>query len=112
MNLETGIASFEERGYRQFNALSPRLKVEPIVDSVIEAVQARKTLPGDALVWVADDQVRIKQAVLIPDDASKQTMSGRRKRFRSAMQSAMATIGWDIIAERPALKFKKKGAAK
>jgi hypothetical protein len=112
VNLETGIASFEERGYRQLNALSPRLKVEPIVDSVIEAVQARKTLPGDALVWVTDDQVRIKQAVLIPDDASKQTMSGRRKRFRSAMQSAMATIGWDIISERLALKFKKKAAAK
>ena len=32
VNLETGIASFEEGGYRQLDALSPRLKVEPIVD--------------------------------------------------------------------------------
>lgn len=108
VNLETSIASYHQHGYRQLAAMRPRLKVEPIVNSVIEAVQAGETLPSGALVWDANDQVRIQQSVLIPDEASKQTISGRRRRFRFAMQDAMKAIGWDIISTRPALKFKKR----
>jgi hypothetical protein len=54
-------------------------------------------------------QVRIKLSVLIPVDGPKETVRGRRERFRTAIEKAMNAIGWELIAIIPALKFKKSG---
>jgi len=107
IDVEKGNVSWEPSGHRQLYPMSPRLDVKPIVASVIEAVQSGQSLPNGALIRDGDDLLRIKQSILIPDDGPKQTITGRRRRFRHALEDAMRAIGWELVAASPALKFKK-----
>jgi hypothetical protein len=85
----------------------PRLDVEPIVQSVIDAVESGELLNNGALIRDAENQLRIKLSVLIPADGPTATVRVRRERFRTAIEKAMNTIGWELTAIIPALKFKK-----
>ena len=85
----------------------PRLDVNPIVQSVIDAVESGELLANGALIRDAENQLRIKVSILIPVDGPMAAVRGRRERFRTAMEKAMNAIGWELIAILPALKFKK-----
>jgi hypothetical protein len=87
---------------------NPRLDVKPIVQSVINAVESGELLANGALIRDAENQLRINLGVLIPGDAPKETLRGRRERFRTAIVEAMNTIGWELITFFP-LKFERTG---
>lgn len=81
----------------------PRLDVEPIVQSVIDAVESGELLDNGALIRDAENQLRIKLSALIPVGGPKATVRGRRERFRTAIEKAMNANGWELIAIVPAL---------
>jgi hypothetical protein len=87
----------------------PRLDVEPIVQSVIDALESGELLADGALIRDDENHLRIKLGVLIPGDGPKETVRVRRERFRTAIEKAMNAIGWELIAISPVLKFKKSG---
>jgi hypothetical protein len=87
----------------------PRLDVNPIVQSVIDAVESGELLANGAIIRDTENQLRIKPSVLIPVDGPMATVRVRRERFRTAIEKAMNAIGWELIAIFPALKFKKSG---
>jgi hypothetical protein len=87
----------------------PRLDVQPIVESVIDAVESGEFLANGALIRDAENQLRIKVSVLIPVDGPTATVRGRRERLRTGIAKAMNAIGWELITIFPALKFKKSG---
>ncbi len=74
----------------------PRLDVEPIVQSVIDAVESGELLTNGALTRDTENQLRIKLSVLIPADGRTATVRVRRERFRTAIEKAMNTIGWEL----------------
>jgi hypothetical protein len=87
----------------------PRLDVNPIVQSVIDAVESGELLTNGALIRDTEDELRINLSVLIPPDGPRATVNVRRERFRTAIDKAMNAIGWELIALVPVLKFKKSG---
>jgi hypothetical protein len=64
INLDEQTASYTLLGYRQLRPNAPRLKVEPIVASIIEAIRSGKSLDNGAIIRDCDDQIRIRQGIL------------------------------------------------
>jgi hypothetical protein len=60
----------------------PRLDINPIVQSVIDAVESGELLTNGALIRDAENQLRIKVSVLIPADGPMATVRGRRERHQ------------------------------
>jgi hypothetical protein len=107
VNVNAGTASRGHSKRRQLYRMGPRLNVQPIVQSVIDALRSGESLANGALIRDTDDQLRIKHGILIPGDGPKETVAGRRRRFRDAMERAMRAIGWELVVTNPVLKFKK-----
>ena len=84
-----------------------------IADRVCEAVREGPTLDSElaaqgVLIWTAKDEITIKHGKLVPNDGPMQTISGRRKRFRTHLESKMKEMGWELIRVRQAMIFKKR----
>jgi hypothetical protein len=113
VDLETKTADCSQKGFRYLRPPAPKLDVKPIVASVCAAVQAGPASSSDliangALVWVGDDEVRIKQSILILGGGAQQTVENRRRRFRVEMDRGMKELGWEKTATTPSLKFRKQ----
>lgn len=50
-----------------------------------------------SLKWYGDGRVRVLIATIIPDDGYKQTVSGRRRRFRKALEILIEADGWKAV---------------
>jgi len=61
------------------------------------------------LVW-NNDELSIKHGKLIPDNGYRQTIAGRRKRFREELTARMQTIGWTPVCVKQSMTFRKKRA--
>ena len=87
-------AVISRTGHRQLRPRDPPLKVEPLAKSVVEAVSAGRDDPR--LKWSEDrSTVRIIAGKIIPDDGPKETVKGRRRRFREALMAEMLGSGWE-----------------
>jgi len=51
-----------------------------------------------------------KHGKLIPDNGYRQTIAGRRKRFREELTARMQTIGWTPVCVKQSMTFRKKRA--
>ena len=84
----------------RFRQLSPRqlpLRVEPLVERVVTAIDGQ----GDeCLDRLPNGLVRVRIGVLIPDAAAKQTVRGRRERFRRALDTRLSVLGWCSVPGR------------
>jgi hypothetical protein len=77
------------RTHRQLHAMAPRLDVRPLAAEV-----ARLIVDGvddDRLKWSIDRSVAtVRIGNVIPEDsAARQTVTGRRRRFRTALDEAL-----------------------
>jgi hypothetical protein len=99
-------------GYRQLRPSAPALDVRSIATKVCEVVREGADSSSDwiangVLVWKGDGRIVIKQSLLIPDNGSKQTIIGRRRRFRADLELKMQEIGWRIVSSRQSLVFER-----
>lgn len=94
LNLETGeLASFD-KGFNQIIPNNRPLKVTPLVARVIEAIRSKST-SDPAVKWRSVDRVELDVEQLVPSgEVPKQTLQGRRKRFRTELSAAMNAVGW------------------
>lgn len=79
--------------YRQIYPREPALNVNPIADEIRDLILNREQ--DDRLKWFNDRRVQILTGKIIPDwSTAKQTLAGRRKRFRKALTERLQIHGW------------------
>lgn len=94
VNVEAGTADVAHSSHRQVRPSAARLTVGPLADEIVTLILSGQT---DArLTWSSDKQsVNVNIGLVVPDSGPKQTITGRRKRFRQALQERLAASGWD-----------------
>jgi hypothetical protein len=82
-----------EAGFRQVEAMQPRLDVGALAGSVAAAVL--QCQEDARLRWYDDGRVRVLVGTALPrGSAAAQTLAGRRRRFREALRERLAAEGW------------------
>lgn len=88
VNVEEGTATCSTVGRRQVEPMQPRLDVRPLVEETVRMILAHQE--SDRLKWNTDGSVRVLPGKVIPPgSAVKQTLQGRRKRFREALRERL-----------------------
>jgi hypothetical protein len=96
VDVTAGTAEIIATRRRQLRATASRMDVIGIAREMAEAILHERERPG--LKRYADGRVRIEIGLVIPDVGFKQTVSGRRKRFRKALESQLASHGWKPVS--------------
>jgi hypothetical protein len=93
VDVEKRTATCVEARYRQLRPNQPRLDVAAIAEEIATLIVSRKE--DDRLRWYEDGRVRVLIGKVLPEgSAVKQTLAGRRKRFRAAVKEQLAGEGW------------------
>jgi hypothetical protein len=97
VNVEKKTIFCEPLGCRQVRPMQPWLKVEPLAEEIVRLIVAKQE--DDRLQWREDGSVKVLVGNIIPaDSAVKQTLAGRRKRFRNALVERLGAEGWGLTA--------------
>ena len=92
INIIEGTAKTSTSGYRQLRRRQPPLDVSPLAERVVTAINGRD---DPCLVRRPKGSVQVRVGMLIPESsAPKQTVTKRRRRFRSVLNERLATVGW------------------
>jgi hypothetical protein len=84
-----GTAVLERSTHRQLEPMAPRLDVRPLVAEVAALIV--DGVDDERLKWSADGTVvtvRIGE-IILAESAARQTVTGRRRRFRAALDEAL-----------------------
>jgi hypothetical protein len=83
--------------YRQIRKRQPPLLVEPLADDVAQKIISGAAAPE--LSWKSDSLVRVLIQTVIPagPGVPQQTLRGRRKRFRTALEVQLQQGGWEAV---------------
>lgn len=92
VNAETGSATVNVAGKRLVGEVQPRLDVNPLAEAVVAQVVAGAT--DERLKWYGDSKVRVLVGNIIPAKGPAQTLAGRRKRLRKAIEQRLQQQGW------------------
>ena len=92
IDVQTLTASCGSGGKRLKRARQQRLKVEPLVEMVVQLIEAGAD--DERLHWQSDSYVRVLIGKIIPDGTLQQTIAGRRKRFGKCLEQALKQFGW------------------
>jgi len=99
INIETKIAEFEPfSGMRLVHPRQKRIDVNFIAVEILQLILNDR--PDDRIKWYEDGKIKIqigKIEELTEGSAVRQTLQGRRKRFRTAMDQFMIENGWQKI---------------
>lgn len=96
LNLEKKLARSGEVGFRQVRAKQPRLDVAVLVEEIANLILKRQE--DERLKWYDDRRVRVfTSKVLLVRSAARQTVAGRRKRFRAALRERLVRDGWQEV---------------
>lgn len=77
---------------RQLRPTQQRLNVSDYVRELAEAILHNRE--SSSLKRYPDGRVKVLIGTIIPDDGFKQTIAGRRKRFRIALEKQISVHGW------------------
>lgn len=93
VDIEEGTASFSSTRYRQLYKRSPPLKTKPLAEEIGKLIIERQD--SERLKW-SEDKTAVKLVIgkIIPDDTAKETVAGRRKRFRRDLTELLQEHGW------------------
>ena len=97
VNLDAKTTTLEKVGRRQLSTMQPRLDVVPLTDEIARLILSKS---DDArLRWCPDGRVRVLIGKIIPAaSAVRQTLEGRRRRFRLALAGLLEGQGWRKLA--------------
>jgi hypothetical protein len=94
VDISTWTAGFDSKRYRQLTPPAKRLDVTPIAEKTAdEIVSARES---EALKRYPDGRVKVLIGSLI-GGSNAQTITDRRKRFRTALEALLSAKGWKTI---------------
>ena len=93
VNINTASATIIKTGHCQLYTMSPRFNAKScakeIADKILNKIQ------DETLNWDANlEYVVLNIGKIVPDGGANQTIQGRRKRFRDALESIMLTHNW------------------
>ena len=91
VDLDRARVDIAKTGHRQLQPMEPRLDVNPLAESLAQAIVDGK--PDDRIRRMKDGSVRIKMGLIIPS-TNKQTTAGRRKQLRCALVELLRPQGW------------------
>jgi hypothetical protein len=85
-----GTARVVRSTHRQLHPMAPRVDVRPLADEVAAVIV--NGVDDDRLKWSADRSVvTVRVGVILPEgSAARQTVTGRRRRFREALDQKLA----------------------
>src|SRR5262245_52271385 len=91
--LETRSATCSTGGHKQLTPMQAKLNVKPLAEEIVGLILER---PIDRrLKWNADGSVRVVIGNIIPTGAAvKQTVAGRRRRFREETERLLTQHSW------------------
>lgn len=93
INVANGTATCKQVGYRQDGPRQASLNVEPLAEEV--AAQIASGHPDERLRRHEDGRVRVLIGKIIPArSAVKETVAGRRRRFRVMLANRLVPQGW------------------
>lgn len=94
LNLESNEANCSSSGFRQLGKPRPRLNTQPIAVDIARLIKDKTEDPR--IKWLPDGKVRIVAGAIIPneDGIAKETLAGRRKKFRTHLKDELAKLGW------------------
>jgi hypothetical protein len=110
VNLDSASAYHSEGRFRQLVRQAPRLDVKSIVARVCDAVQQGPRSECDLVrkgivFWSSEGEVIIKHGALVPGDGYRQTVAGRRRRFRQELAAKMSERGWKLRRVQRSMTF-------
>ena len=91
VDIDSGTARFGSGGYRRIRPNDARLDVTAVASKVAKHIREQRSAPF--LQWRSDTEVCVIVGTLITAN-NRQTLAGRRKRFRVALDEQIAPIGW------------------
>jgi len=93
VNVENLSATCSTGRHSQLVPMRPKLNVKPIALEIVSLILHRQK--DSRLKWNSDGSVHVLiGAILSSDSAAKQTLEGRRKRFRREVEQLLTTRGW------------------
>ena len=93
IDVDASTATLVHVGRRQVEGMARRVDVRPLADEIFSKIIAGEEDPR--LKWIDDKTVRVKIGEIISSvDVKKQTLAGRRKRFREYLESRLRQEGW------------------
>lgn len=93
LNLESGDLNCDSSRFRQVIPRDRPLKVGPIAQEVAQAILTRDA-SDKRLRWKNDHLVYLNMGEIIPNDRLERTITGRRKRFRKALNDILKPTRW------------------
>lgn len=108
VNIETGVAAIVKVRRRQLSPMDSRLDVAALAREARERIVAGEK--HESLKWVDDTYVLIVIGNIIPATYA-QTASGRRKRFRAALDKEMTQAGWQRADQGSRCGYRRIAAA-
>jgi len=108
VNTETGVAAIVKVGRRQLSPMDSRLNVAALARATRERIVVGEK--HESLKWVDDTYVLVVIGNIIPTTYA-QTTSGRRKRFRAALDKEMAEAGWQRADQGSRCGYKRIASA-
>jgi hypothetical protein len=98
VEIEQGSAIFNQAGRRQIGKPNPPLKVPPIAEEIAQLIVSGMQDPR--LNWKGGDEVRVLIGNIIPNNCPKQTLTGRRRRFSTALREQLTEHGWKQLSNQ------------
>ena len=95
IDISKRIASLGGSSHRQLRPSQPRLDVSPLAIAVSGSILSRQC--DEYLKWFPDGHVVVSIGKVIPVGGPKQTVAGRRKRFRTALDAILKANGWERV---------------
>jgi hypothetical protein len=79
--------------------------VQPLVDEIAGLIEQDRRDPG--LKWYMDGSVQVLIGQVVPNNAFKQTVQGRRRRFRTMLREQLLSREWIQATGRAPSTFVK-----
>jgi hypothetical protein len=97
LDLQTKTATWERLGFRQVRPAARRLDVQALADAIFQLILEGQM--DERLKWYEDGTVRVQIGKVIPENSAvKQTLAGRRKRFRAALTELILRDGGESLS--------------
>jgi hypothetical protein len=96
VNIEEVSAHSEKVSYRQIRPKQHRLDVSPLAEEIAKKIIEFQE--DDSLKWHDNGSVQVLIGKVIPEaDSPKQTVIGRRKKFRKRLNKLLSDAGWIVV---------------
>lgn len=97
VDLDCGKATCGASGYRQVHKRQSPLNVERIADDLAQEIIRGAKNPN--LHWKTPCLVRVRIGEVIPANGlAQETVAGRRRRFRAALEARLQQHGWKVAS--------------